>query len=358
MQASTLPPAGDRRPAPRRGCLRLVAWTAAASTVIALAALVGIVVLVKAGDRPPEVPPDFRTPTTVPASATVIGADELAFDSDRSGNFELYAMSVDGSRVRALTHDAGFDSWWPRISPDRRTIVFVRTPRGTHDRDYTQASVWAVAADGSNVVQLRPPGLDGWSQQGHPEWSPDGSQLVLFGGNRTNPQIFVTDRTGQHPRAITDRPGSNLDPSFSADGQQVYFVGCPGAICTGGGQEIYRVAVAGGEPERLTNDDLRDQDPYASPDGTRVAWLTQVEGGLIGAWDVRIAGPDGANPRLLAGDKGITSRAVWSADSKTLFVHRIPPGGTTFQIYAADADGGPLRELTADQPGVNEYPAT
>jgi Tol biopolymer transport system component len=351
------PVAAPRR-APKGGCARWALWGLMTVPVLVVVVAVGVVLLVKLMDRPPEVPSSFQVPTSLPVSTATVASGALAFDSDRNGNFELYSMAPDGTGVQQLTHDAAFDSWWPRISPDRRTIVFVRTPRGTHDRDYTQASVWAVAADGSSPVQLRPPGLDGWSQQGHPEWSPDGNHLVLFGGNRTSPQIFVTDPQGQHPTAITDRPGSNLDPSFSSDGRQVLFVGCPGAICTGGSQEIYRVPVSGGEATRITEDDLRDQDPYASPDGSRVAWLTQVEGGIIGSWDVRIADAEGRNPRLLAGDKGITSRAVWSADSQTLYVHRIPPGGTTFQIYAADASGGPLRELTANQPGSNEYPST
>jgi len=351
-----LPPTPPARPA--KGCGRKLAWIVFGVGVTVVVGLIALVLLVKVMDRPPEVPPDFRPPTSLPSSTTTIAPGDLAFDSDRSGNFELYAMAADGTGVRALTNDPRYDSWWPRISPDRRTIVFTRTPKGTHDRDYTQVSVWAVAADGSNPVELRPRGLDGWSQQGHPEWSPDGRQLVLFGGNRTSPQIYITDREGQHPRAITDRPGSNLDPTFAPDGRTVYFVGCPGAICTGGSQEIYRVGVDGGEAERLTNDDLRDQDPYPSPDGTKVAWLTQVEGGLIGVWDVRVGDADGRNPRLLAGDKGITSRPVWSADSKTLYVHRIPPGGTSFQLYAADVDGGPLRPLTEGHPGSNEYPST
>ena len=33
----------------------------------------------------------------------------------------------------ALTADASFDSWWPKVSPDRSRVLFYRTPKGIHD---------------------------------------------------------------------------------------------------------------------------------------------------------------------------------------------------------------------------------
>ncbi len=75
-------------------------------------------------------------------------------------------------------------------------------------------------------------------------------------------------------------------------------------------------------------------------------------------WDVRLGGPNGERPRRLVGDDGVTSKLQWSRDGTTIYVHRIPPGGTVFGIWAVDPDGRNPRPLTAGQPGVNEYPAT
>ena len=358
----TPPGLGPGAPVPRRkgrGCL-IAAIIVGVLAFVGLVALLVLVVWIRSLDVPATVPPDFRPPTTLPASTETgaIPVGHLAFDSDRSGTFQIYVMDGDGGGVTALTDDATYDAWWPRISPDRRTILFYRTPAGSHDKDFAATSLWSIAADGSGLTELRPAGLDGWVQQGHAEWAPDGQSLVMFGGSRTSPQIFVTDRAGQDPRQVTDRPGANLDPVFSPDGSTIAFVGCPGSICLFGDYEIYTIPVGGGAVTRLTDDEMRDHDPYYSPDGTQLAWLTLVEGGLMGVWDVQVAGADGSNARRLAGDDGVTSRPQWSADGQRIIVHRIPPGGDRFDVYEFQVDGSGERSLTAGQPGNNEYPST
>src|SRR5688572_10137365 len=88
------------------------------------------------------------TPTTPPPVSVApyagrpLATDALLFDSDRTGNFEIFAMRADGTEVRQLSADVRFDSWWPRLAPDRSRVVFYRTPKGVHDTDFTQTSLW------------------------------------------------------------------------------------------------------------------------------------------------------------------------------------------------------------------------
>ena len=178
----------------------------------------------------------------------------------------------------------------------------------------------------------------------------------MVGGPRTNAQIFVTNRLGQEPRAVTDRPGTNIDPRFTPDGTGITFVGCPKAICTPKSHEIYQVPTAGGQVERVTDDRLPDYDPTYSPDGRRLAWLTNIRGGAGGVWDIRVREPNGTVRRLV-GDDGITSRPQFSADGRFVFMHRIPPGGNRFDVFRVRVDGSGLTNLTAGQPGNNEYPS-
>src|SRR5436190_23488893 len=72
------------------------------------------------------------TPTTNPGSPTSTrprsgSPDEIAFASDRSGDWEIYSMALDGTRVRRVTHSAGIDRE-PDWSPDGKQLVFVKLP--------------------------------------------------------------------------------------------------------------------------------------------------------------------------------------------------------------------------------------
>jgi TolB protein len=351
---------------------RIVVIVGAALLALLVVLVVVVVILVHRLNTPATVPASWRPPTALPRSATVgVPPGNLVFDSNRTGNYEIWTMGPTGTGARELTHDRTYDSWWARLSPDRRTILFYRTPAGTHDRDYSKTSLWAMEATGSDPVELRPAGLDGWVQQGHAEWSPDGTQLVMFGGDHFSPQIRITDALGQHPRTLTQRKGTNVDPSWSPDGRTIVFVGCPGSFCTPSSHEIYTIPAAGGPATRLTHDGTQDNDPYFSHSGRELAWLSKVSGGLldVGVWDIRtmpvvqsgdaVVAAAGAEPKRLINDDNINSKPSWSLDDKTIYFHRAVAGVKNgFQIWSVHPDGTDLRELTSGQGGSNEYPGT
>jgi len=146
-----------------------------------------------------------------------------------------------------------------------------------------------MSSDGSNQELLLPAGAYGWELQGHGEWSPDGWHLVMIGGRRINPQIFVTDFGGKQLRQVTCRDGTNIDPSWSSDGRTILFISCPSFWCTPSRYELFKIAAAGGTAERLTSNSVPDYDPFYSPDATHIAWLSNTipsANGGAGAWDI------------------------------------------------------------------------
>jgi TolB protein len=286
------------------------------------------------------------TPTTV------------LFDSNRTENWEIFA--ADGGAVSQLTDDDRFDAWWPKISPDRASILFYRTPKGVHDRDFAQTSLWVMDSDGANERQLLAPGSHGWAMHGHAEWSPDGTRLVMFGGPRHSPQIFVTAADGSNPVAVTARPGTNLDPSWSPDGASILFVGCPSAVCMPSNYEVYRMSAAPASPsktyERLTVDGARDHDPYYSPDGSTIAWLR-----LALTWGIVRMPATGGSPQPVINDVAVSSKPGWSLDSQWIYFHRLALGRSSFNIFKIRPDGTGLTELEPRPligfgPYANEYP--
>ncbi len=309
--------------------------------------------------------PDVDAPElpdiTLPRAGAPLPGDRVVFDSNRSGNYELYSMLPDGTDVVQLTDDDRYDTWWGRTSPDRTRILFYRTPATTHDQDFTRTTLWVMRADGSGAEVLLPPHSYGWIIHGHAEWSPDGKQLTMFGGKRSNPQIYITDATGRDPRQLTHDGGTNVDPAWSPDGATITYAGCPSRFCLPSDQEIYVIPAQGGQRERLTDDGIRDNDPYYSPNGTQIAFLSQTskpgDEDPAGSWNIRLMGSDGTDVRRLTDDDQVNSKPAWSRDGRRIFFHRLVYGtGADFGVWVIDVDGRNMTEVTKGQPGSNEYP--
>jgi len=294
--------------------------------------------------------------------------NRLVFDSDRAGGtHEIYAMKTDGSCVVRLTNDAGYQNWWPRVSPDRKKVLFYRAPVNKPE-SYPDASLWVMNTDGTGVTQLRAQGEDGWVMQGHGEWSPDGSKIAMFGSAGAALEIFVTDANGKNPVQYTSRGGINTDVSWSPDGTKLLFNGCASAsTCQPANYEIFSMnATPLAAATQITNDGLADYDAYFSPDGTRIAWLVNVDPAAnvipgtsiaIGRWAIRIA-TVGSPASTLIDDGNINSKPAWSLDSQTIFFHRmVPADGYRFRVFSILPNGSGLTELTPGATGNSEHPS-
>ncbi len=303
--------------------------------------------------------------SNIPATSATpaLVRDRLVFDSTRlSSNREIFVMKDDGTQITRLTNNPAYQHWWPRISPDRKKILFYRRPAGVATDDYTQASLWVMNVDGSGVKQLIAQGANGWSQQGHAEWSPDGTKIAMFGSYLAALQIFVTDASGDNAVRYTNQPGINTDVSWSPDGSMLLFNGCLASPCTPPNYEIFVMSATMplGTPTRLTTDGLADYDPYFSPDGSTIAWLTNTDptaNGGLGAWGIRMADANGSNLRTLIDDGQINSKPAWSLDGNSLYFHRINfAEEVAFGVFRIGKTGAGLTRLTSVGTGINEFP--
>ncbi len=92
---------------------------------------------------------------------------QIAFESDRDGNFEIYVMDINGRNPRNLTlHPSGdSSSAW---SPGGRQITFVSNRTGN-------AEIHIMDADGQNVRKIT-----NYLDFDHaPTWSSDGRQIAF-----------------------------------------------------------------------------------------------------------------------------------------------------------------------------------
>ncbi len=334
-----------------------------------LIALMLFALLAGCGGKSDDPPPiTTNCPTGGFSNIPPLATNKVVFDSDRNGTtHEIYVMNADGSGVARLTNDANYQNWWPRISPDRRKILFYRAPLANPE-SYQHASLWVMNADGTGVTQLRAQGENGWTAQGHGEWSPDGSKIAMFGSSGSALEIFVTNACGKNPVQYTSRGGVNTDVSWSPNGQQLLFNGCASAAaCQPANYEIYLMnatPLAAALP--VTNDSLADYDAYYSPDGTKIAWLVNVDptanvipgtSTALGRWAIRIA-TIGQPATYLINDGNINSKPAWSLDSQTIFFHRmVPADGYRFRVFSIRPNGTGLTELTPGATGNSEHPS-
>ena len=96
----------------------------------------------------------------------------VAFYSNRSGNWDIWSMDLDGpSKPLPLTDDPGNDLY-PAWSPDGKFLSFTTDRRGSGD-------IWVMRADGSDQRPLvEDPAEEAWSL-----WSPNG-ESILFCSDR------------------------------------------------------------------------------------------------------------------------------------------------------------------------------
>jgi Tol biopolymer transport system component len=143
-----------------------------------------------------------------PAAAAYPGANgKIAFESDRSGNNDIWVMNADGTNPVQLTTDPAGDHT-PAWSPDGTKIAFVS------DRDGGNFEIYVMNADGSGQTRL----TDDPAQDFDPTWSPDGSRIA-FVSDRDDGffDIFVMNADGSGPTNLTNVPGDNDRPGLPTD---------------------------------------------------------------------------------------------------------------------------------------------
>lgn len=229
----------------------------------------------------------------------------VAFNSDRTGEMNIWLCSIADHTSRQLTRGPGGD-YQPHWSPDGKRIVFFSSRAGNAD-------IWSVEVDTGKLKPLtRTSSIDV-----NPFFSPDG-KLIAYNSDRSGrPEVWVMRADGSEVRQLTQVGVMGHFMRWSGNGEAIIFR-CPGH----GSPETLQVSVSGGEP-RVFCEVAGGSHMSFSPDysrimdviGHKVLWVSPVASGKpekvfeFDDPDVRIDYP------------------VWSPDGNWVLFDRFRPQG-------------------------------
>ena len=186
---------------------------------------------------------------------------------------------------------------------------------------------------------------------------------IAFVSHRAgNPEIYVMDADGGNQRRLTNHPDKDWHPTWSPDGKRIAFVSNrDGHVHFRHGWPVYEIYVMdadGGNPQNLTNNPDDDRYPAWSPDGKRIAFVSMRDRHVIDfapTYEIYVMDTDGGNPQNLTNDRNDDRQPAWSPDGKRIvFVseragHFRGEVGITSEIYVMDTDGGNQQRLTENR---------
>lgn len=169
----------------------------------------------------------------------------------------------------------------------------------------------------------------------------DGGARHIFVGRAAG----VVDLTGSWST------GSEVAPKFSPDGRLIAFTGLERGLPN---SEIFVMAADGRQRIQLTKTPQGNSDPTWSPDGTRIAFVSERDGGVPQVFVMR---SDGSDVRQITDDTAAKSQLAWSPRGDRIAFVRIPAGGGDRDIYSINADGSNLTDLSNDPTSFDLEPA-
>jgi dipeptidyl aminopeptidase/acylaminoacyl peptidase len=263
----------------------------------------------------------------------------------------------------------------PHLSPDGKRVAYVLTTID-QKKNRRESSVWLVPADGSAAP--RRVSAEGFSSNS-PRWSPDGRTLAVLSarnsessaGESPKMQTFLLSMEGGEGIALTKLKNGVQSYEWSPDGTRIVVVSSSGpsdAIAPADRKSDVRhythirykfndsgwfddkrrhlwvVNVPSGDAKQITEgQDWNDTDPQWSPDGARIAFVSDRTGKAYDDsdnTDVWTIPANGGSLTKISDHLFQDESPRWSPDGKQLFFtgqtarHQFP------KLYVADSSGG------------------
>ena len=217
----------------------------------------------------------------------------------------------------------------PTWSPDGRWIAFAMA-----------GDIWRIPAEGGTAEQL----TRGPRYHFEPDWSPDGSRIVMTVETGDGLDIALLEVEGGEVTLLVEGGAVDVQPAWGPEGRFVYFA------TAGRGMDIHRIDVAAGRREEVVVGAGNQYQPRVSAQGV-LAYMAPAPGvtGGGGIWTRTLPEPGddiwaGSGEPVLARSEETAYRARpdWLPDGSAL-VYVSDDAGSNDLVLLGAGGGNPLR---------------
>jgi len=180
-----------------------------------------------------------------------------------------------------------------------------------------------------------------------PAWRPDGRELLVTSYRNGRPELFVYRLAERRLRKLISVGALTMGGVYSPDGTRIAFT----ASQNGGTTDVWVADADGGNPRRLTKHPADDLSPTWSPDGRRIAFVSN----RAGSPQIYVMNADGSDARRLTFQGNYNQTPQWSPRGD-LIAFTARDERKVFDIFVVSPDTGKIARVTQNQGATNEEP--